>query len=108
MSTNCASVFGSIRPMSTFCGIVVWRRVSSNHGLKRGLVFLAKHTKTQQVIKSVFPEVKPPAKIPINLPQRKRCWLYHTKKDRKTGTPCITCKKPVCLEHSSALCMECV
>ncbi|KAK4317553.1 hypothetical protein Pmani_011396 [Petrolisthes manimaculis] len=54
--------------------------------------FPGQHTKTQQVIKSIFPELNSPARIPTNLTATKRCWLCPTKEDKKTRTPCINCK----------------
>ncbi|KAK3884234.1 hypothetical protein Pcinc_011510 [Petrolisthes cinctipes] len=73
------------------------------HGLVKSLIkpwaeericFPGQHTKTQQVIKSVFLELNSPARIPANLTANKRCWVCLTKKDRKTRTPCINCKNP--------------
>ncbi|XP_018374167.1 PREDICTED: piggyBac transposable element-derived protein 4-like [Trachymyrmex cornetzi] len=40
--------------------------------------------------------------------KRKRCYFCPTKKDRKTFYCCTHCKKPICEDHRSPICSECI
>ena len=45
--------------------------------------------------------------IPSGPPQKKRCYFFPSKKDRKTKILCVQCRKNVCTEHSAIVWCEC-
>ena len=42
------------------------------------------------------------------LASRRRCFLCGYQKDRKTRVICHHCRKPVCTDHSTAVCINCL
>lgn len=43
----------------------------------------------------------------IHLPHKKRCLLCNRKQDKKTKTACPSCKRPMCDEHRTFMCVDC-
>lgn len=71
------------------------------------LAFRGQQRNIQQTIISVFPDFNIPSRPGPDDNTKKRCAICPTKNDRKTKYRCITCHRPVCVEHSRFLCADC-
>ena len=71
------------------------------------MTFRTQQRNIQQTIKSVFPDFNIPSTAAPDDTTKRRCAICPTRKDRKTKYRCITCHRPVCLEHSRFLCENC-
>lgn len=62
-----------------------------------------------QVLLGGILQKKRPLQEPSSAPTaKKRCAMCPRGKDRKTKVTCGMCRKPLCGEHTEAMCQECV
>ncbi|CAG5058114.1 unnamed protein product [Parnassius apollo] len=62
-----------------------------------------------QVLLGGILQKKRPLQEPSSVPTaKKRCAMCPRGKDRKTKVTCGMCQKPLCGEHTEAMCQECV
>lgn len=71
------------------------------------LAFRGQQRNIQQTIISVFPDFNIPSRAAPDDNTKRRCAICPIRKDRKTKYRCITCHRPVCVEHSRFLCADC-